>query len=786
MPTINETPNDSLLPNRPFDGQKFIDRNGVEWIFNEETECWRSNGRQPDIPLANEKTTGLLDKKLKKILNSVDDKGGHFGIIVKPLLTNKPFGVKPLFVDRILRHAKTESGSTIWGEKPFTQDDKGDYNTYVKGKMAGLVIIFKTGKLKDKQFRILDNDNGRIYVEGDITSAKYKDTFEIYDPIELNPHGILSGNVELVSDSLDISCVTGDGLEDDCEQKSQDNVPPKGLSINVKKEFLDSICFELPGCAGPRGDKGDKGEKGKDGTGDGPRGDQGDSGQDATTQGVFSGIKYVDLDDIYDTAVVAIEPDPDAGKLYIVKSKVRTPSGDGQDIPADQVIATAINRSVIFEEEFFFRLSKPEDGTDPIKVDSKKGVALAGSDGASCAVRSNFNNDVLIAALPKGGVDADGNSELTLVWLSDILTQLGDFYRDKLQAAAEKYDRDLKNFIFEKDEEARNVICNLAQELAECEWELPLEFCLGLTQGDCAPDTQETTDFPFAAALFGDEKYNLESDPKAQVVSRPFVLGGELSHWPEAPVVVRTDGTNATGREVDVDGSIIEDDATDELSSGDYLLVWDGGTMFDYEFVQLGHWVGPVEQAQRYGVKVRIVYPDGSEDIKPFPVPQVLQNVKPAAQRNPNVAMGAWCIPLGAGGQAQYFCALTPQATGDPNLQYQWIEGAFAGFWNPGEVFPNGRQVPKPGTSAYQSGQPIPSGKHNSFDMGEVIDAYRSANLMNKSVTWSFNSDGGKVFLQCPLLGSGTPPQFANRQQSLDECLNSSNIIKFKLYRITS
>lgn len=777
MPTINENPNPSILPKRPFDGQRFIDRNGVEWIYSSSHHCWISNGRKPNIPSADEETTGLLSKDLKRTLNNIANKGGGFGIVVKPLLAVKPYNVTPKFSDKVLRSAKTKSGSTIWGVKPYTKDKDDKYNPYVENKMAGLILEFKTGKLKKKQFTVLSNDEGRIFIDGDLSSARSGDEFSLFDPVELNPFGILSGDVEFVSDSLDIKCVTGDLKDDICVPTAQDGLPPDGLNITLKEKLLKALCFEIPGCKGKQGEDGNVGAAGQPGTGDGPKGDTGEPGEDATGNAKFTGIKFEEVDDVFDTAVVAIEPDPDSGKLYIVKAKVRTPL---DSMPADQVIASAISRSISFDEEFFYSINKPS--LDPIEADSQVGIAM----GKGCFLKSDYKNDVIIAAYPKGGAGVDGDSQVAIMWLSDLLNQMTEYYRKKLTEAAETYDAEVKEFITKKDDEARSVICNLAQQLAECEWEEPLEFCLGLVSNDCAENTEETTTFPLASLIFGDEKFDVDSNPQAQVVSRPIILGGEGSHFPERPVVVRIDGKNASGREVDTKGNIVSPDVVTEFTAGDYIIVWDGGSMQDYDFLQLGHFVGRTDSTLDYGVFVRIVHPDGTEEIKPFPVPNVLKSPKIKPNTAANVPMGAWCIS-NPNGPAQYSCDLIPRATGNPAVSYEWIEGAFQGNWNPGEVFQNGQQVPKPGSSPIQTG---PSGgissKFTPFDKLEVEEAYTKADYLSKSVTWSFAGSGGKVSLICPLVGSGIPPQFANREQSIDDCLSNNNIIKFKIYKVVN
>lgn len=779
-PTINESIKPSLLPNRPFDGQVFIDRFGIKWIYDKDVDCWISDGRSPEIPLASENNAGLLSRDLKKLLNSIPDKGGHFGIIVKPLLSVKPFRVLPLFSDKILRKAKEEANYTIYGEKPYVKDNDDKYNPYVKNSMAGLMLRFSTGRLKGKQFQVYDNDNGKIYIDGDLESAKTGDAFELYDPVELNPHGILNGNIEIVSDSLDIKCVKGKDLQESkCDDKSSDAVPPDGLMFSIKQKFLDSLCIEVPGCKGPTGDTGGVGADGKPGTGDGPKGETGDTGDPYDSVRKFTGIKIEDIDDIYDTAVVALEPDPNNGRLHIVKAKIKTPSSS---TPADQIVASAVHRAIEFDEEFFFRIFKPI--VDPISLENAEdgGISVGIPTGEpGCYLKSDYDNDVLICAIPKGGKNADGSSQVAVRWLSDLLLEVAQYYRDKLTAAAEEYDKQIKAFITEKDKEARDAICSLAEQLAECEWELPLEYCIGLIQDNCSEEKQETTSFAIASTLFGSDKYDENANPQAQLVAKPFVLGGEGIQYPAAPVVVRTDGKNTTGREVSVKGEIIDAAATEFLPAGDYILVWDTGSITDYSFQQLGYFVGGV-QSNNYGVKVQITDPDGTVTTKDFPVPDLLRRSKTIILTE----LGAYCVPVpfgttiqlqdGSSIQPEYFCDIHPfAATPEPS----WIKGGFKGYWSPGDTntYDGTNQVPSPGTTG-------PATKTVPFDSFEVEEAYRKADLLQKSVTFSFDSNGGRVQLLCPLLGGGGPNQFANRNLAFEQCISGSNVIKFKLYRV--
>lgn len=474
--------NTDALPSQAFDGQVFIDAFRVKWKFDGSTQCWKKIGKCPDIPVASEIQTGLLSSQLKQVLDSIPAGGGHFGILAQPLLSLVPQGSKPLHKGKISKISPVASGTQLQEnlERAFTPE-----------QFAGKILIFKTGLLTKKAFLVFTNDENSIFLEGDATAAQANDEFEIVSSGDLNPNGVLLGDIMLVSESIDITCVDGEGLpltsSDTCNVdiiKCDDpsNNPP-GLNFQINQDFLDSLCVIVPGCKGSRGDRGEQGDPGLDGTGDGPQGEQGDPGEDAPTTGnSFTGIKILDVDDIYDTAVVSIELDADNGKLNLIKAKVRTPDSS---TPATQLVSTPINRAVVFDDNssFDYTLMKPSvDPIDELDPDILKYPAQF--------VKSEIGS-------------APRTTTVNKIKLSDIVDAVISYYDGQLVKINDNYNQQLKSYIESKDESARRILASLAQQVAECEFELPIDFCLGISPDDCHPNqgTEESFDFVLADQL---------------------------------------------------------------------------------------------------------------------------------------------------------------------------------------------------------------------------------------------------------------------------------------------
>jgi hypothetical protein len=468
-------PKTSNFPLIPFDGQEFIDAWRIKWVYDGSTKCWRRSGTVPEIPLATETQNGLLSRNLKQLLDSIPDKGGHFGILARPLLSVVPQDLPIKVSDKVFSAAVNESGSVVFGRKPKNGDQ------YEPATFGGHFLRFTKGTLKNSAFLIYTNDENSFSVQGDASAASTDDEFVVFNPIEANEDGAIMGNIELVSDTLDIECVDNMGkqiaIASDCRTDYKDcagGSQAPGLDIKINDDVLDSFCVELRSCKGPVGSKGATGADGADGTGDGPAGEMGDPGEDAPDVGhQFTGIKIIESEDIYDSAVVGLELDADAGKLHVLKAKVVVPDDDSA---ANQVITSPIDRSLEWtDDEFGYNLLKPLN--DPIET------------------KVADDADVTMAVFPKGyeiqttgtpdDIDKSRVTQFNSVTLSNLIDRVIDHFRERIVEIGEDYDREIKTFIEEKDAKARNILANLAQDLSQCEWELPIEFCLGITPDEC-------------------------------------------------------------------------------------------------------------------------------------------------------------------------------------------------------------------------------------------------------------------------------------------------------------
>ena len=460
----------SILPQKPFDSQEFIDAFRVKWRFDGDLQCWKNVGTVPDIPIVDEEQPGLMSAKLKGFVDSIPAKGGGFGIIVDPKLS-----------------LRTEN----------------------------------------------------------------------------NPDGVIFGDVELVSESLDIDCVVASGalipIDRPCqgvEFVPEVDLEPPGFDINFSEKFLSTMCVEIPGAQGPAGDEGPKGDKGETITGDGPRGEKGDQGRDAVEAGGSIKIRIEDVFDIFDTAVVNLELDRDNATLNVVKGKMRIPE---IDTPADQVIASPIFRSINFPTSsgFEFKISK---GPDSLPEDVLMGT-----------YPQSFTPDSKAELL---------ESQVVGEQLSAYVTKMTDFYQEKLDEIADEYDKEIEDFIKQTDEAGRQKLDSLVAELSNCEFDLPIEFCVGIEPcpgfgGDIA-GTDITTQEANALSYSGNSPAEIcsLSDMIAGTEFCSTSVGEDLGY-----VIIKPNSKNRlTGQGSDLPGGL-------------YMIIYISGSFFDSDNPQAGYFI---------------------------------------------------------------------------------------------------------------------------------------------------------------------------------------------------
>lgn len=278
-----------------------------------------------------------------------------------------------------------------------------------------------------------------------------------------NPDGVIFGDVDLVSETLDIKCVHANGTEiaDTCLSVSftETDTQPPGFDINLSEKLLDTLCVEVPGGPGQPGPRGDTGPDGKDGTGDGPRGLKGLSGADATEGHTFTGVRIIDLDTTTDVAVTKMELDPDQGKLFVTKGHVKVP--DNEEAAADKLIVEQINRGIRFLGNCFdYELTqlpcKPDEDFDELNP-------------AIGYYPSHFDH-----------TKEDKPYQLVKKRLSDLVDDMIEYYQTKLDKLADQYDQEIEELIKKTDKDARQVLDTLGDRLAQCENITYLEYCIGI------------------------------------------------------------------------------------------------------------------------------------------------------------------------------------------------------------------------------------------------------------------------------------------------------------------
>lgn len=285
-----------------------------------------------------------------------------------------------------------------------------------------------------------------------------------------NPTGVIRGDIVLCSDSIDINCVNSLGDSVECDFSAPDDVSSiPGFKLTVSDLFLDTFCVEVFAPPGPRGKIGLTGDDGKDGFNDSPQGDVGEAGDDATEFFTFTDIKVIELEEIYDTAVVAMELNSNNSTLAYTTSKINVPESDE---PADQLIATPISRSLYYP----LVADNPEDY---LTMDDWV-VTASSTDPLSNSL------DVVIARIPSSTKSGEVQ-KISKVKLSDIINNITKYYKERLAEFDKAWLAEIKLFIEDKDSKARTILGAMAQRLAECEFDKPIQFCIGIKADECSP-----------------------------------------------------------------------------------------------------------------------------------------------------------------------------------------------------------------------------------------------------------------------------------------------------------
>lgn len=373
----------TFLPISPTDGQRFVDAQLVQWIYNGEEGIWERRGTTDDLPLATVEESGLLSPQDKALIDTVPAVSGGFGIITD----------------------------------------------------AKLLLQSPT-----------------------------------------NPEGVITGDIKLKSESLDITCVGPDKIKLDCVipdtvlecvgDTPQESLP--GLLFNLSDKFLDTLFVDVRGPKGKTGFRGEKGDQGEPGFSEGPQGDQGIQGDSITELCTLDDIRYNDITGITDTAIVGLNLVDDNGhgcKLIVTKAKINVEEGR----PADKLIANGLSRSVIYE---------PDADTDTCDLTRLDDWTLAQPPGDETPL------NLQLLRLPKSANEIldnpiGFNGTMTL---NDFVSQVVGEYKDRLTKVDEQWGKEVRNYINGLDDKARGILSGLANDVAMCEFNLPaVEYCITFT-----------------------------------------------------------------------------------------------------------------------------------------------------------------------------------------------------------------------------------------------------------------------------------------------------------------
>jgi hypothetical protein len=285
-----------------------------------------------------------------------------------------------------------------------------------------------------------------------------------------NPDGITQGDIVLCSDSLDIQCVDirGEVIEEQCNTATicdVDGLTP-GLQFNISQVFLDTLCFEATGPPGPIGEQGEDGDDGLDGFKDSPQGDQGEVGRDATEGFTITGMRIEELEDIVDSAIVDATLDSASGRMSYTVSKMNVPENDE---PADQVVVIPVARNLYYP-------IIPEDPDEYVTLDDWV-LDLPADD--------PIGEPELLLFKMDSTTDVGAEVELETVRLTTLIESIVAFYKACLKSYDDAWLEEVCAFISGKDSAARSILAAMAARVSECEFDRPIQFCLGVEPGEC-------------------------------------------------------------------------------------------------------------------------------------------------------------------------------------------------------------------------------------------------------------------------------------------------------------
>ena len=342
---------------------------------------------------------------------------------------------------------------------------------------------------------------------------------------------LISGNIKLVSDSLDIKCTVFTPLGkqpeetiDVCEPGQASFVPdgpqPPSLIFSLSTNFLNSLAIDIPGPRGDRGPKGLQGLPGKHGFDFlGPPGEIGKNGVNGTTAYTLEGILYEDFpNELSDTSVVDLALETlDAGgkKINYTKSSM-------------DLVNDAANRVAVSLLSRYIEYPTPTSECNSIALNSWQ---------LRQPLSDNTKLDLNLLRLPTGSDDS--NISPVQFDSSFSLTNLIEAVVDKYQASLDRIDKELgaraKAYIEDLDSQARQILADLASKLSSSEFSLPAQdYCL--TFASCnTPKEFPTTPTPIAPT-----PVPAVPSPAQPPLPPPYTPSPTIPNLPPVPTVTPT------------------------------------------------------------------------------------------------------------------------------------------------------------------------------------------------------------------------------------------------------
>jgi len=321
---------------------------------------------------------------------------------------------------------------------------------------------------------------------------------------DTNYDGVITGDIILKSDTLDIYCISNNEIFEKERGRSSDNNTDEpsnvssfttisnacgspieiekpyssevtstpvtdqpqeivldesmpGLKFILKDEVLQSIIINAQGPKGYTGKDGNKGPRGDDAYSYTPKGKKGKKGKDVINLKELSGIEFNDISGVSDTAIIGLRMHNDTFGSHLVTTKSQLNIIDNQ--PADRIIARPLIRDITYAND---------DNCGSIRLKDFTISKAAGDDTPTDLTMVRLSQSEIEPVVASGSIK-----------LSDFVKSIVNDYEDKLAKIDEKFGDEVKTYIEGVDKSARSILSSLTNELTMCEFNLPaVEYCI--------------------------------------------------------------------------------------------------------------------------------------------------------------------------------------------------------------------------------------------------------------------------------------------------------------------